>query len=367
MKSDGNHPPQLVRWLAQSPGVGVLLIDTSGHIQWGNRESHIIFGATSGGLIGAAYRTLFTPEDRAHDAMETELIIAQSRGYAEDDRWHLRIDGSRFWASGILSPVVSEDGVPEAYVKVVRNRTDLKEQLVALHSEIVACRRHATSQAAGAAEAAHEIRNCLTGVMGLLGMLRRNLEIPEPIVRMVDMADRQLNIVQRLTEDLLGASAKEHSVTAFKISRQAIQPILSEALELCRPAMESRNVRLLAPQPPIECNVDCERLLQAIVNLLRNSLKFTHADGNIWIKLTVEGSHAVIRIEDDGVGIAPTMLEKIFEAFTQADNALPGNSGVGLGLTVAKETVTLLGGSIQAQSDGIGQGAAFSIRLPMAV
>jgi PAS domain S-box-containing protein len=360
------YPTFMTRFLKECPWIGALLINLDGVIQWGNSGAHVIFGASPGDLEGTAYETLFTPEDRAHEAMQTELVIARSRGYSEDDRWHLRKDGSRFWASGILSVVRSEDGALAAYAKIVRNRTDLKEQIVALRSEVAACREQAARRASAVAEAAHEIRNSLTGVAGLLGTLRQNVVMTEPMSRLADISDRQLNIVRRLTEDLMSANANQRAAPGFQITRQPLQPILNEAIELIGPSLGTRDVRLLAPLVPIECKVDHERLLQMLINLLRNAIKFTSDDGKIWVKLTVEGSRAVVRIEDNGIGIAPNMLDRIFDAFTQADNASTGESGVGLGLAVAKETVTLLGGSIQALSDGVGEGASFSIRLPLA-
>ena len=101
-------------------------------------------------------------------------------------------------------------------------------------------------------------------------------------------------------------------------------------------------------------------------NLLRNAIKFTADDGHIWLRLTVEGSSAVTRVEDDGIGIEAGMLERIFEAFTQVDAGAAAARGIGMGLSIARTTVSLMRGSIQAMSDGRGRGATFTVRLPLA-
>jgi len=108
-------------------------------------------------------------------------------------------------------------------------------------------------------------------------------------------------------------------------------------------------------------------LNQVFFNLLQNAIKYTPAAGTIWLKMTTEGSEAVIRFEDNGIGIAHDMLPRIFEFFTQAESAqriAPG--GLGIGLALVKELLDLHHGTVQVRSDGVGQGSEFIVRLPLA-
>ena len=359
-----SHVRSLSRLFEKSTGIGVILIDRSTRIVWANAGAGTIFGTRDGGLVGTYYAELFTEEDQGWDAMETELAIAVARGFSEDDRWHRRLDGSRFWANGVLialSP--DEDGV--AYGKVVRNRTDLKEQIVALRSEAAACRDRERERLVATAAAAHEIRNSLSGMAAVIAVLKAGGTNVETMARLAEITERQLDLTRRLTEELMAFGATHHAAPTLSIARQSLQPMLEEASQLVGDGLGQRTLAVLAPPTPIECDVDHQRLLQVLSNLLRNAIKCTADDGHIWLKLTVEGTMAVIRVEDDGIGIHPRMLETIFEAFTQAGDVDTRVTGVGLGLTLARQTIRMFGGSIQASSDGLGTGATFAIRLPL--
>jgi signal transduction histidine kinase len=113
-------------------------------------------------------------------------------------------------------------------------------------------------------------------------------------------------------------------------------------------------------------DADPSRLEQVFVNLVNNSAKYTPEGGRIWIKGTIEGDEAVVHIEDTGIGIPHEMLPRIFELFTHVESSLEqSQGGLGIGLSVVKELVTLHGGSVQVSSDGPGKGSVFSVRLPL--
>lgn len=351
------------RLFKASTGVGVLLIDRAGTIVWANAGARIIFGTRDGTLAGARYAELFTEEDHRRNAMETELAVANARGFSEDDRWHRRLDGSRFWANGVLVALPGDDEV--AYGKIVRNRTDLKEQIVALRSEAAACARRERDRLIATATAAHEIRNSLSGMTAVIAVLRAGGTDVETMTRLAAITERQLALTKRLTEELMSLGAAHQGAPTLDIERQALQPIVQEAAQLVGDSLVRRTLSIVAPPTPIVCDVDHQRLLQVLSNLLRNAIKFTDEHGRIWLKLTVEDTAAVLRVEDDGIGIDAPMLETIFEAFTQAGDVASNAMGVGLGLTLARQTLHLFGGSIQASSDGRGKGATFVLRLPL--
>jgi signal transduction histidine kinase len=113
-------------------------------------------------------------------------------------------------------------------------------------------------------------------------------------------------------------------------------------------------------------NGDADRLVQIFVNLLGNACKFTNGGGQVVLSATAEGNEAVVRVVDDGVGISPEQVERIFDLFSQAHPTLPGSQlGVGIGLALTRDLVLLHDGAIQARSPGPGQGSEFIVRLPL--
>jgi two-component system CheB/CheR fusion protein len=123
-------------------------------------------------------------------------------------------------------------------------------------------------------------------------------------------------------------------------------------------------VELLLPAAEIVVCGDPLRLQQVFVNLVGNALRYTPDGGHIWVTASGEGPQALVEVADTGIGIAPDMLESIFEMFTQADGT-GASGGMGIGLALVKQIVELHGGSVQAQSDGAGKGSKFLVRLPL--
>ena len=136
------------------------------------------------------------------------------------------------------------------------------------------------------------------------------------------------------------------------------------------PEYEKKGIKLGTEiqEKPILLNADPVRITQAIGNILFNALKFTNANGTVWMTLKTEKNNAVISVKDNGIGINPELLQHLFTPFTQADNSLHRNSGhggLGLGLSIVKGIVDLHEGEVSAYSDGLGKGSTFTIRLPI--
>ena len=123
-------------------------------------------------------------------------------------------------------------------------------------------------------------------------------------------------------------------------------------------------MQLLAPATPVVIAADPARLFQVFVNLVENAIKYTPPEGRIWVKITFDDRDVLIHVEDRGKGIAPDLLPRIFDMFTQADPDA-SDGGLGIGLALVKELVQLHGGSVQAVSMGLGMGSEFTVRLPL--
>jgi signal transduction histidine kinase len=174
--------------------------------------------------------------------------------------------------------------------------------------------------------------------------------------------------MSRLLEDLLNAARITHGLVQLRLEPVSMQDAIREAIEMTHHQIESRQHRLSLrlPEEGIYVHGDAIRLNQIIVNLLTNSVKYTPMGGTIEVRLSRAHGDAVLVVSDDGMGIAPEMLPKIFEMYSRG--SLPGQSqgdGLGIGLALVKGLVDLHHGSIEAKSAGEGCGSEFIVTLPL--
>jgi CheY-like chemotaxis protein/two-component sensor histidine kinase len=182
------------------------------------------------------------------------------------------------------------------------------------------------------------------------------------------MLERQVAHLARLVDDLLDISRITRGRIELRKERTELGPILDHALEATRALYRSMNRQLTVnvPRNAIYLDADPTRLAQVIGNLLNNACKFTNEGGEIALEVERDGGEAVVRVRDDGIGIAPDQLDGLFDMFTQVDTSLERTrDGLGLGLTLVKTLVEQHGGSVAAHSAGLGRGSEFVVRLPV--
>jgi two-component system CheB/CheR fusion protein len=153
----------------------------------------------------------------------------------------------------------------------------------------------------------------------------------------------------------------------LEVHRFVLQEALTDALDAAQPDAAARRQSLqgVPPPVPVEIEADRDRVVQIIVNLLNNAVRYTPPGGSIWLKTTVETGHAVMRVEDTGEGIPLEMQPRIFDLFTQGKAAAGRHSGLGIGLALVKELVAAHGGTVTVRSEGVGRGSEFTVRLPL--
>ncbi|MRD49472.1 response regulator [Caenimonas koreensis DSM 17982] len=214
---------------------------------------------------------------------------------------------------------------------------------------------------------AHELRNPLAPIRTGLDILKKDAANGPPSQRARDTMERQLAHMIRLIDDLLDISRINSGKIRLEKTRTRLSSAIESAVEISRPAMQARGhqLKLALPDSPIELMADPTRLAQALGNLLNNAAKYTPAGGHISMRARQEAGMAVVEVTDDGVGIAPDMLEKIFTLFTQVGRTLDhAQGGLGIGLYLVRSLVTMHGGTVTAASAGTGQGSTFTVRIP---
>ncbi|HXH83233.1 MAG TPA: ATP-binding protein [Candidatus Tectomicrobia bacterium] len=214
----------------------------------------------------------------------------------------------------------------------------------------------------------HELRNPLNAVLGWAQLLGRREMDPERARHALETIQRNARLLARIIDDLLDLSRIVHGGVRIERAPVDLVAVARGALDEMSPAAEAKSVKLTftCPGMPRPVAGDAIRLQQVIANLLSNAIKFTPAGGRVELTLTQAGPDAVIEVRDTGQGIDASFLPHVFGLFTQAD-ASPArrHGGLGLGLAIVRALVEGHGGSVRADSGGPGQGATFTVRLPM--
>jgi len=213
---------------------------------------------------------------------------------------------------------------------------------------------------------AHEIRNPLAPLQNAIHVLKLQGNEPETVAEMQELMGRQVQHLTHMVEDLLEVSRLSHGKVTLRRQRMDLARLVRQSVEDRRAVLEKAGLRLEVevPEVPVWVMGDPTRLAQIMSNLLENAGKFTPRGGRIAVKLEC-GEQAVLTVRDTGIGIEPEILPVIFDVFTQADRSLDRpRSGLGLGLSVARGLINLHEGSIEADSEGPGRGASFTVRLP---
>ncbi len=214
---------------------------------------------------------------------------------------------------------------------------------------------------------AHELRNPLAPIRYALGAAKKADRTLEETRQTEEIIDRQVAHMSRLLDDLLDVSRITRGVLELKKCRTELAAVVATAIEAARPIIDSKRhaLSVTLPDEPVWWEADPVRLAQVLSNLLINAGKYTDPAGEIDLSIALERKEIVIRVRDDGVGIAPELMPRLFTMFSQAEDAhTRSEGGLGIGLALARGLIDLHGGTITASSPGVGKGSEFVIRLP---
>jgi len=217
---------------------------------------------------------------------------------------------------------------------------------------------------------AHELRNPLAPIRNAAQILRaKGPPIPE-LQWAREVIDRQVLQMTRLVDDLLDVSRITKGKVELRRERLELSALISSAVEGSRPLLKKwgHELSISIPPEPIYLDADPTRMAQVLLNLLNNAAKYTEQGGRIALTAELEGAEVVIRVIDNGVGISPEVLPRIFDMFMQVDRSIErSQGGLGIGLTLAQLLVEMHGGTVRAHSEGPGRGSEFMVRLPAAL
>jgi PAS domain S-box-containing protein len=353
-----------------------------------NSGAERIFGFTAEEMIGESIMRLI-PADRRQE--EKEILSRIRRGERVDHFETIRLakDGRQLNVSVTVSPIKDSSGRVVGASKVARDITGRKKSEQALKEamqqaesanrdrlQLLESERDARSQAERAnrvkdeflATLSHELRTPLNAVLGWTNILQRGNIQSEELQQGLETIERNARIQAQIIEDLLDMSRIISGKVRLEVQQTDLSAVLNESIETLRVTAEAKSVRLQAEIDPFAGPIsgDPNRLRQVFWNILHNAIKFTPKGGNVQVRLERVGSRVEVNVIDSGEGIAPDFLPYIFDRFQQGDaSTTRRHGGLGLGLAIVKQLVELHGGNVRVKSDGIGQGTALTVHLPL--
>jgi PAS domain S-box-containing protein len=345
----------------------VFLVGPAGHLRCWNAGAERTFGYQATEIIGQHFSRFFTPEDVLTGQPEHELETALADGYADSDCWQIRKDGTRFWCRATVTALLDENKQVRSFARVMHDLTE-SEAAQAQRKRADGLAEANRSQEEFMALLSHELRSPLSPIINALNILRQ-MQTNDPIIEQAgNIIDRQVGQMVRLVDDLLDISRITKGKLRLTKEQVELRVVVNHAAESVRPFMDARKheFSVAIPTKPIWVAADPARMEQVVVNLLNNAAKYTGTGGLIRMSVSREEDEAVIRVRDNGIGIAPELLPHVFELFTQVDGSL-GRSygGLGIGLALARNLVEMHEGRLQAYSEGKGKGCEFTIKLPV--
>ncbi len=341
----------------------IFMLDARGHVTSWNAGAKLIKGYQADEILGRHFSVFYPAEAIESGWPERELELALADGRVQDEGWRLRKDGSRFWASVIITALFEADGSHIGFAKVTRDLTS-QRRVQALEDE---GRRMTNFMAM----LGHEMRNPLAPIANAVSVMQLEHIESENVRRCRDIIGRQVRQLTRLVDDLLDLGRITSGKLRLEPGRVELGKILREAVEMAEPGALDRahvlSMEIEAGEAWIQG--DHSRLLQVFSNLLNNAVRYTPPGGTIAARLRCDGRMAEVSVRDNGPGIPEHRIHEIFNLYVQGEESAERNGGgLGLGLSMVQQLVALHGGDVSVFSAGIpGKGSEFVVRLPLDV
>jgi PAS domain S-box-containing protein len=349
------------RAMADSSPVMIWSADPHGGIEFVNRAYCDFFGVSEEAVRGPGrWVPLLHPEDVEGYLGAFKRALAERAPFRGEVRVR-RGDGAWRWLASYAAPRFAPSGEFLGLVGSSPDITDLKDAEAALRE---ADRRKDEFLAT----LAHELRNPLAPLRSGLGVLQRAGDNAAARAQVVAAMDRQVTHMVRLVDDLLEVSRITRGVIQLREESVDLVAVVAGAIESAMPSLQAahQHLRVKLPAEPLWLRADPVRIAQVVGNLLNNATKYSDAGGHIEVSLQRESDEAVLVIRDDGVGIPPEVMPRMFELFAQVDRHLGrAQGGLGIGLALVKRLVAMHGGTVGCASEGVDRGASFTVRLPL--
>ena len=353
----------LLRTVTEEAEVGLVIIGRDHRYLYANRSYAEIIRVDPGKIIGRHVR------DVLPEVYEWRIRPKIEKAFTgETVQYELDLPDRGQFVSVTYQPIWTDGRVDRLIVAIVdtTHRRLIEDALEKSRTELeLAARRKDEFLMT----LAHELRNPLAPIRTAVDLMKRPDVSAPDMSRAREVIDRQLKLMVRLLDDLLDVGRIERDTLTLRIARVDLATVIRQAVEISQPLADRFHQRLAATVPalPIFVEADAARLSQIVANLLNNACRFTPGDGRVEVSAERDGTDAVIRVRDNGIGIAPEDLSRIFEMFAQLDRSSErAQAGLGIGLHLVKRLVEMHGGTVEAKSGGMTHGSELIVRLPAA-
>lgn len=370
-QSEASHEESERRFRTMTDAIPQLAwsANADGHIHWFNRRWYEYTGTAAQDVEGWGWQ-------RVIDAEQLPTVLERWRrsiatGIAFDMAFPLRAADGRFRM--FLTRIVPMKDALGEVTQWFGTSTDIDESKQTenkLRATEAALRESDQRKDIFLATLAHELRNPLAPIRSVAQLLGSPALAPQQLQFAQSVIQRQVKHMAWLLDDLLDVARITQGKLALKIERVTLTSIVDAAVETSRPLLDSKSHHLVVNLPAQEIQLDADplRLSQVLSNLLTNAAKYTDAGGHIELSGAVQAGQLLLTVKDNGIGIAPDALQRIFTMFSQVDGAsVRAEGGLGIGLALAKGLIELHGGAVDVRSVGLGHGSAFTARLPLTV
>jgi PAS domain S-box-containing protein len=348
---------------------GIITIDERGRIESFNPAAEKLFGFSREEVLGANVKMLMPePYHSEHDAYLSNYARTRIPKIIGIGREVLgrRKDGSTF----PMELAVSEFAMGERryFTGIVRDITERKRLEDRLRTQLGDLAETDRQKTEFLAMLGHELRNPLGPMRSALFLMKHAHSEAQTLDHAREVIERQLQQLVRLVDDLLDISRIVRSKIDLRLERMDLGQAIRRGIETAQPVIDANGHVLEVSLPPEPAYVqgDLIRLAQAVANLLTNAAKYSGRAGRIWIGLERAGGYGVVTVRDEGEGIAPELLPRIFDLFVQGEHGLArSRGGLGIGLTLVRRIVEMHRGVVSAHSEGPDRGSTFTISLPL--
>lgn len=399
---------QRFRLLVQSvQDYAIFMLDPDGYVATWNEGAQRIKGYSAEEIIGQHFSVFYPPEDAGKPARELE--VAARTGKYEEEGWRVRKDGSRFWASVVITAIHDSSGRLAGFAKITRDLTErraaydraisdarrlateeaarnaaeqrerelqeLTEELSAQAEELALQREHAEAanrvKSEFLAAMSHELRTPLNAIGGYAQLIQLGLSGPvtDEQMKQLDRVQRSQQHLLNVINDILNFSRMEAGRITYDIHPMPVRDALDSVAPIIEPMAGGLGISLQVGTcgPDAVALADRSKVEQILINLLSNAVKFTESGGTIELTCGANDKGIWLKVRDTGVGIPAEHIDTIFAPFEQVGRTLASpKEGTGLGLTISRDLARGMGGDLTAESK-IGEGSTFTLILPRAV
>ena len=341
---------------------GIFALDTQGYVTSWNAGAERIKGYTEQEIIGQHFSVFYLAQERPQHP-EMALREATRDGHYMEEAWRCRQNGSRFWASVVITAQYDSSGALRGFSKITRDITDRRAAEIALRTAREEAERASRAKSEFLSRMSHELRTPLNSILGFAQLL--DMDSPPGKKAQIGHILRAGQHLLTLINEVLDIAKIEAGRLPLNIESVPLAIALQEALTLVSPMAADAGIHL-APLPTLAADsgivADRQRLTQVLLNLLSNAIKYNRPEGQVSIEVKIDQQRIAVSVSDTGKGIAADRLGQLFKPFERIETD-PNVEGSGLGLALSRSLLEMMNGSLTVQSQP-GAGSRFTLELP---